>query len=312
MKYLKIGISVLVWLLLIWFLFKTLDRLPSWAEWAGYMSGPIIMAIGVFALCFLAATGLRAFRFGFLLRKVVVVPWKNILTDFPWLLMIGAVTPLRLGEGYRAVWVRKFGSHSLSVIALWIAERLIDLFMLVLILSVTIALNGAFEAGTRGIATGVIAALLLGYLLTCFFLKPLVRFVEARPHMTRLGEIGRALSVVNTLPNHAVMLSTSLAIWLFIGSGFTAIMSASAPVASPGLFGFASTALVNLAGIFSVMPGNVGGYQAVVVAASEPFGFPETSAFMASVILMSVALTITITLGLCALLIRRFILKADA
>jgi len=304
LRHLKLLVSILIWGLLVFFLFKSLKKLPTNEEWVSYMSQNMVKAIFSYVGCFLFAMTLRAIRFGYLLKQFVKVPWKDIFIDFPWLFLLGAITPFRLGEGYRAIWVRNYGDHSAAVIGLWVTERIADMGMLAFILLVSVGLNPNTPNKWQFVFVFMATLCLSGY----FILWLIVWLYQQNKikcfHSTQLYNLVSSMGALNTRKHHLVLLSSTAVIWIAIVIGFWCVMSANAS-SNTLLFSSCSVALVNFAGIFSFIPGNAGGYQAVVVTAAPYFDYDVTTAFAASIILMSVALVLTIIVGTIFYIIRK-------
>jgi uncharacterized membrane protein YbhN (UPF0104 family) len=294
----KLVLLTLGWAALIYFLVRSLNRLPSLDEWGRFLHGDAISAGLVFGACFLVCTALRTFRFGYLLRLSSPVPWREITLAFPWLFMIGAITPLRLGEGLRAVWIRQHGGASIDAIGYWFAERWTDLIMLA-----AFALIGIVAAPAVA-GLGLWAWLVAGSMIAGYF----VLWLVARPVLGRLGEklpvgadlSGRFLNALRYMDSpkvHGAVVGLTVAIWLILAFGFWVVLNAAFGGGVSFAVALGCVAAVNLSAFLSVAPANLGSFQAAMIAMLALYGFGPETGFMAAVLIQGIGLVVTLVTG---------------
>lgn len=297
MRRAKIVISVLIWALLMWFVLRSVGTLPGRAEWQEMLAQGGWRAFAAFGLCFVTAMTLRALRFGYLIRKAALVPWRDIALAFPWLFMLGGVTPFRLGDAARAEWVRRRGGSGPHTLGLWVAERATDMLMLV-----TLGLGSlAFAPSTSALQTPL--ALLAGLVLAIYVGLALVvgrdyggasragwrrAVIEAASGFRYMRQPGR----------HAVVLVFTLAIWGVMGLGFWLGLSLALGQTVPVSMALLCMCAVNLAGVLSAAPGNIGSFQAAALMVLGLYGIGAEPALISSTILQAAGLSLTIVLGL--------------
>lgn len=293
----------LAWIALAFFLWKAVEKLPTWEDWQRYQSGNTYKALSAFAAFFILALVLRTVRFGVLARQAAPIPWHRIAFGFPWIFMIGAVTPFRLGEGYRAVWIRKHGGTSSRIIGYLFGERFSDLVILSTLL--VIGLVSAPTVG-GGIGKNLVFALLLLTLLGYFSLWMASLYAHRLEQMLR----GRANFAVELLDAFSYMrhpglhlgtIALSISIWMAMAAGFYSALLLLNISPSVGFAGaVCALGAVNLAGLLSATPGNVGSFQAAMVASLIMFNVQATDALIASVIIQAAGLGSTLSLGFLA------------
>lgn len=297
----KLLLLTLGWVALVYYLARSLNNIPSLEDWGRFLAGDAIPAGFFFGACFLACTALRTFRFGCLLRLASPVPWREIALAFPWLFMIGAITPMRLGEGIRAVWIRQHGGASIDAIGYWFAERWTDLIMLAGFVLVGIVAAPAIAG------LGVWVWLVAGGLIAGYFLLWLV----ARPTLTRLSQklpMGADMSVrfldslryMDSPSIHGMVVGLTVAIWLILAMGFWVMLNAAFGGGVSFAVAVGCVAAVNLSAFLSVAPANVGSYQAAMIAMLMLYGFDAETGFMVAVLIQGIGLMITLATGASA------------
>lgn len=295
-KWLKIGLSLLIWLLLMYFLYR---KIPSNIDWSLIKDPGRQMGLVYFGLCYLAAYALRTWRYAYLIRRSSDISWSRLVSAFPYLFFIGAMTPLRLGEAYRAVWVKKNMGDASSTLGYWLAERATDLITIFAMLFTGLY----FADSVRGIQLDKVALTLLiltvsGYLMVWTmrgFLKTILlklRFPEG------LVNILDGFEYMKDTQVHAIIVINTVLTWTFMALGFALCLSAWG-ISSEKLIPFSllCVALVNLAGVISVSPGNIGGFQAAMVLAATAYAVSTELIILPAIFLQLVGLGIICVLG---------------
>ncbi len=297
-------LPTLLWLVLVYALFQLVERFPPMERWWGFLTPDRLAAIAWFAVLFVVANLLRALRFGILVRSSVPVGWPAVLTTFPWLFMIGALTPFRLGEGLRAVWIRKYGGSSGEAIGFMVGERALDLLML-LVLGVL----GLVLAPSTGDMSPVIPAIVLAgaaaALVAATAMGPRLAAIAGRyGPLARLGVPQMILAIGFLRRRHlgAATIGLSIVIWLVGALSFYIPLYAMVGVASIG-GAFLSIAAVNLIRIVSPAPGNIGSYQAAMVAALLLYRVSAEDGLIVAVLLQVAMLTMLVAQGFAARLV---------
>jgi len=297
-KLVRILVFCVVWGVLGLFLTRMLDRLPSRAEWAEVLAQGGGPAMGVFALCFALAMLVRAVRFGFLTRLSVDLPWQRLLVVFPWLFMLGAITPFRLGEGMRVHWVNRQGGSAAKALGNWAAERWTDLAILAGFLILGIA--GAPIAGFNGSAVALLGgAVVGGYVLFWLGRSWLIAAAQHLPvARAPVVKLLQSFAYMSDLRLHLTVLVLTLTIWALMATGFWAALSLILDQPVPVILAIACVAAVNLIALISATPGNLVSFQAAMIVVLEAWGFDTLDALMASVVIQSSNLLVAISLGL--------------
>jgi uncharacterized membrane protein YbhN (UPF0104 family) len=300
------------WILLVFLLWRMMDRLPGWSDWSRFSTPENIKAALIFCGLFAVATMLRALRFGFLIRRSVRVSWRHIAVAFPWLFFLGALTPFRSGEGMRGIWVRRHNGDTPTVIGYWLGERVTDTLALVVMIFFGAGYAPAFGVESETVIKVIGLAFAISYVTLWFFLPHLSRIISRLGALRRIGidRLLESFSYMRHARTHFSMVVLTCAIWLVMALAFyqaLRTMVGDLPVASA----FLALGFVNLASLVSGAPGNVGSYQAAMVGALAAYHIKPESAFMASVILHGSNLAITITMGLASRVISLWLDKRD-
>lgn len=293
----------LAWLALALFLWKAVDNLPDRDNWRLFQYQGAYKAMLAFAAFFILALALRSIRFGVLARQSAPVPWPGIILAFPWIFMIGAITPFRLGESYRAIWIRKHGGTSSRMIGYLFGERFSDLVILC-----TLLLVGLVSAPVVGASseTDVVYLFLFlavaGYALlwlASLNAGRIERMLHGRAHFA--VDLLGAFSYMRQPRLHLATIALSVSIWAAMAAAFYSALLLMDVSPAVGLAGaLCCLGAVNLAGLLSAVPGNVGSFQAAMVASLIMFNVPAVDALVASVVLQVAGLTTTFALGFLA------------
>lgn len=305
MTALKRIMSIFLWIGLIYFLVRTLDKFPTAETWRENFSTDKIAKLLSFGLFFTLAYILRCYRFGYLLRLTAGIGWKTIIKAFPWLFLLGAITPLRLGEGYRAVWVKKHQGNSSEAFGYWIAERFTDLIFLVLFLCLGLIFRPNTDAQFSLFFYFVLIMMVIGYLILWTQTHNLSNVMKFLKIPQPLISVVKSFHYMKNTKIHLKVVGLTGLIWTLMGAGFA--IGFSGFVDTPYLVAFAltSAALVNLSAVISIMPGNLGSFQAAVMFTAIWYNVDPESAFIGSVFIQAIALILTAAYGVSAYIIRQ-------
>lgn len=298
-KWVRVALSLAIWFVLLAFLVRAVDRLPAASEWADAWQAGLGGSALAFGLAFTGAFVLRGVRFGLQVRDLHLVSWKFILRDYPWLAMLGAITPFRLGEAYRAVWMRGQRGRASDAIGLLVGERVTDLVLLLMIFGAGLGLAPSQDFAVLRYALVLLPAGIAAYVAMVLVSPALARRLEkASDRTSSLVRMLDALAYLRHPVRHARMLGISLAIWaLMILAFYTALeplgMSRGDTIAAA----MACLAAVNLAGLLSGAPGNFGGFHASMLAVMLVYGQPVETVLMIAVIIQGVGLGLMVLYG---------------
>ncbi|MEM9580134.1 MAG: lysylphosphatidylglycerol synthase transmembrane domain-containing protein [Pseudomonadota bacterium] len=291
-KKLGIAVQTVLWFGLLWFVWQSVEKLPGRAEIAAFAGAGALEALAAFAVLFTLALVLRALRFGYLIRRVAPIGWREILVAFPWLFMIGAVTPFRLGDLVRAEWVRARGGDGPHTIGLWLAERATDMLCLVTLGLVGMALTPAAES-YRPVLLTLTAGVLGAYVLLS--LSPLF---ERHIPVDSLRRVLAGLSYLHHPREHLRILLASFVIWAVMTAAFWVGLWLALDQPVPLAMALLCVTFVNLAALISAAPGNIGSFQAAAILSLGFFGIPAETALLVSSALHAGGLGVTLCAGL--------------
>jgi uncharacterized protein (TIRG00374 family) len=251
---------------------------------------------------------LRAVRWKFLLKHEAAPKVKQLFS----VLMIGYlsnnVIPLRLGELVRAHFLgTNYHVNRAQAIATIVVERVFDVLMLLTLFGLCIVLYDVFPAWIkRGgflIGMGVLGVALLLYLYRDGR-RGLLTFMPASAKNTRIGErvaaamdnFALGLAVLTDTKNIIVALFLSILIWGMIVAATIMVF-----LAFPLSLSFSAAAsvavMVGLGMLLPAPPGNIGVFEGFTILALLPFGVEKETALSFSLILHSLELVITTSIG---------------
>lgn len=297
----RMMLQALMWALLMWFVIQSVEKLPGRAEIADFAQAGALPGMAVFALLFLVALVLRALRFGYLIRKAVPIRWSRILIVFPWLFMIGAVTPFRLGDVVRANWVQRHGGSGPHTIGLWLAERATDMLCLVTFGLVGVALTPSADVH-RPVLLGLAGIILVGYFSLSFAHR-----LERRLPWRSLQGVLSGFSYMRVPREHMRILVSSIVIWSVMAAAFWSGLSLALGDVVPLPMVLTCMAFVNLAALISAAPGNIGSFQAAAILALGFFGISAETALLVSSALQAGGLGLTLLAGAVSRMSRFFV-----
>lgn len=265
-RWLGAGASLLFWAVILRLLYTNLQRVDLGRALAIATNHEVLPAVLGFTVLFLAAQCVRAYRFGYLLRTRVELGWETIVVGFCRLFFAGAVSPFRLGEAYRGVWIRRHADASGDVMALWLGERFLDLATLVVMFLVGIGAVGVVDQRSAGVLVGVGGLLAGGYAMVSVklgWIRDRLGRTAAPAVVTRFVD---GFGYMSDRRLHGAVLVQTVIIWALMTASFAAFIVLSPELDPIGPRAtLALIAGINLSSVFSVTPGNVGGFQAVFV-----------------------------------------------
>ncbi|MEE4209835.1 MAG: lysylphosphatidylglycerol synthase transmembrane domain-containing protein [Parvularcula sp.] len=297
----RIVVSIIAWTVLLVFLARSLSRLPSAEEWKAFLDADALKAFFFFALMFTLALVLRAYRFGILMRQIAPLPWREIAAGFPWLFLIGAVTPFRLGEGMRGVWASKRGLSASAALGYWVAERMFDLIALsvITIAGFTLSARSPVEWPLLVVFLGAVAVF---YVLLWGRSAWIASLVGRLPTVgSRLKTLVLSFAFMQNARLHALTIGLTLAIWIVMTTGFWGAFTLLLDAPVPFALALAVTGAVNFAALLSGAPANVGSFQAAVVVCFLAYGLSSEAGLMASVVPQTAGLMTTVLFGFMGL-----------
>lgn len=286
-----------VWAVLIGFVVRSVGRMPSHEDWASFAQRGALPGASIFAVCFLIALTMRAYRFGFLIRVLVSLNWRTIAYAFPWLFMLGAVTPFRLGDVARADWVRRRGGSAATTLGLWLAERATDSIILICLAATGTAL-APVSVLQPAVLWGLLAVVGGGYLALWLANDQLQSALCLLPRIgATLAEVVGGFQYMKHSHLHFGIIALSVAIWGVMALGFWGATNLTLGLDLPLGAALLCVSTVNLAAIISAAPGNLGSFQAAFIASLALYGVSAADALMASAVLQGTGLTITLLMG---------------
>ena len=255
----------------------------------------------IFAGLFMLATLLRAIRFGFLTRQYIPIKYSHFIGNFPWLFLIGAMTPFRSGESARALWVKTYQGSASQAIGTLISERLMDLILIILF-----ALLGTILAPIV-IDEGLVRPLswLVGGLGLLFFIGIWI-IKSGKLRSKKLGALLlEGLKIVKSPKDFIVFIILTLAIWTVTLFGFYLVLKDFIGLSNVGA-AMLCIAAVNITRLFSPSPGNIGTYQAAMIAALAAYNIEFSEALHVGILLNATMLAVIILQGLVSWILTSF------
>jgi uncharacterized protein (TIRG00374 family) len=251
---------------------------------------------------------LRAVRWKLLLEHDAAPKIKQLFS----VLMIGYfsnnVIPLRWGELVRAhVLGTNYNVNRAHAIATIVIERVFDVLMLLALFGLCILLYDGFPTWTRRgglvMGTGALGIALLLYLCR-HQRRSIVSFVRASAKDTRIGErvaafvdnFGLGLDVLTNIKSIVAALVLSVLIWIMILAA-TVMVFLAFPLNLSFLAAAFVAVMVGLGMLLPAPPGNIGVFEGFTILALLPFGVEKETALSFSLILHSLELVITTSIG---------------
>ena len=260
-------------------------------DFSNYTSKEITY-FGAFAGLFIIATLLRAIRFGFLTRKFAQVKYSQVIANFPWLFLVGAMTPFRAGESARILWIKTLNGSASSALGNLITERLADLLVILLFAAIGIFL--APEIADIDLRHTI---LILAGLIFAAFLTGWIIAKSGTISKNKIASFISGLKAIDTPIDAMIFLGLTIAIWSLMFAGFYIVLSGVTGIVHIGA-AMLCLAGVNIARLFSPAPGNIGTYQAAMIAALAAYQIDFAAALKVGLFLNAVMLLTVIVVGL--------------
>jgi uncharacterized membrane protein YbhN (UPF0104 family) len=242
----------------------------------------ILIAIVVYALTFFV----RGYRFEYIISKLgfktsVAFSTESVAISQ----MVNVITPARLGDFVRA-YVFKMRDVPISTCVSALAvERFFDLFAVIILSFVSIALLGSFKF----LKTTIYASLILLFLIALVFLLSRMENVIGKMskevnRVLRGGFVSlMALSIFNwtldVLTCYVISLTFGVNVWVIA----------------------LSVAISNIVKAIPVTPGGIGAYEVVMTGIITAFGLNPSDAFTIALIDHTLKNVLTITIGYLAI-----------
>ena len=313
-------VMALVWAVALYLLNNTLLSRIDWGAVGShaYTSGEL-RGVAAFAACFLVAMALRALRFHLLMNALKPLALRDCVSIHLWGFAIGAITPMRLGEGVRLFWARRRDIPTAQAVMVWIVERAADLALLLAITGVAVALVLLRQVMPETLSAGPVGALGAGLAVLVaaglFLAKPLLALgqrLAARlpaPVAAQIGSLGQGAQKLVEARAFGPFALLTVLVWTAMASafflGYSAFFAGLGPGGALLLLG-----LVNLSFLLAFLPGHVLGYHAVAAAVLTGFGAGPEQAAISSVVIHAVTISIVLLLGGISRL-ARLVLRMD-
>jgi len=284
---------------------RSLDHFPSLDQMIIFMNDKKTQrAVLVFSAFFLIALVFRSLRFYLLLRNITHTHVFDIVTVFLWTFLLGAISPMRIGEGARLVWAKEREINRQDVFVAWLIERGADLFFLLCLLGIGFVVT---RVGLNPWPSFLIAIAIPMILL--WFSHNLLQYISNHrfeeykiPYFKGTVDISRFKSLFSTKVFAPLSILTPL-IWSMMIFAFWNGYG----VFIPGLDLSAAILLVsaiNLSFLFALLPGNAVGYQLAAVATLGFFAIDPDVSLASSIILHTTTLALIIIVGVIARIAR--------
>lgn len=268
-------VKILSILFIVWLCFAFRSKLPSAEVWRSVYSQEFRSAGFHFILLFSLALFLRSIRFGILFHLCAFVSLARSILLFPWIFTVGAFTPFRLGEGVRLLWVNRFGGSKSLALVYFFAERFSDLLCLLIILLVGSYRFLSLSEYSAEIFCFMLAVVLAVYLIIWkwhdFMAELAYSRFEGRFGKV-LGDFLTGFNYMNNFPLHMSVLLLTIAIWVIMITAFFCMFNATLRLDETLPAAALTLASVNLAGLFSFIPGNTGSYHLAALGSLSAFG----------------------------------------
>jgi len=305
-------VALFFWAFVLWALLGRLQQLPNLAQVKADLSGELPL---VQLLCgagfFLGAMTFRTIRFCLLTRILGPVGRFDMGTTYLWSFMVGALTPMRLGEGVRIYWARQKG-FSLSLASLmWLFERGVDLALLVCMLGGSLAVvRGFIPPPVLYVFLPLSVAIATVVFMACVTNLDRLPVPEAVSRKLRQVKNDNAFKKLAGRRNAAAFIFFTLVIWLCMGGMFLSTYGAFLPSMT-----FVQALLlvsgVNLSFLLAFMPGNAVGYQIAVLAVFSILGEDASVGLSASIIIHGLTILLIVILGIAAKIGRQLFIARE-
>jgi uncharacterized protein (TIRG00374 family) len=245
--------------------------------------------IGMAMVQYVLDMSVRIKRWQLLLRPSLPLSYKQVAIALVIGYTVNNLLPARLGELYRADFVkRNFGGSRSSALGSIVVERLLDGTAVIAVLFLGLAIL-FLNSGTTSVALVAVASTAAAiFAVVAIFVSRFDRLrylVERVPWSwlrTRIHDFGDALTVLRTPDFRRCIILTSiiyivetLMIWAaLLASGLDATLVSALVVLGAAV----------LSTLMPTAPGYVGSLQIAYIVALTPFGFAALNAFVAATI----------------------------
>jgi len=264
---------------------QVLDDFPSLTECIEIWHGIKLLNIfGVFLIC-ICVMLLRGIRWTVLMRFPSMASLSEYVAIYGWSFAHSIVTPFRIGDMTRLLWMKERGFSGSKGAGVLVAERFLDfavlLFLLLMASSVLPSSSALFSLS----ALPVLIVFLFGYAVFSFYSGRLASLLKRQGGDTsadhtgwawRLhGLSGRFLSGLQCLSHsrtHLLGLLMTLMIWLLMAAAFHLFLKsffADLPIMAAALV----LTLVNFAAFLNLTPCNIGPYELTGIYGLAQFGY---------------------------------------
>jgi hypothetical protein len=167
------------------------------ASWRGMSAGTAALAVG----CFCAAMGVRVAKWGWQARAVGLAfqPAEQVRT-FLWGILLGVVTPMRLGEVWRLSALRHTPETRADVLRLAAASLLLEKGYEVLVLLSLVAVGAVAALPVPWVGAALLVPLLAGAAFGLSSLSPPAAWLARVPEAVRRNAVGPVLLARDRLP----------------------------------------------------------------------------------------------------------------
>ncbi len=270
----------------------TFMGLPAVDDWKLALRGAVIIGGLGCVLCFVLALILRGLRWAIFLKLARNKDNFECMLVYGAAFSLAAFTPMRVGEISRVVWLKSKKISRSYGLGTMIAERLLDLFLLLLLLSVSVAFWPEISVHVGHLPTVLFFLIFISYFVLVFngsrikaffsniFLRS--KFNINKRVQVAVAQIWLGISILSIPAIRLKIAFITSVIWGMHVLGFTFFFmcwDSSLPLYS----GMIVLVFVNVIGILHLTPGNVGIYEFVGSLVLEQFGLPSGEALIAMV-----------------------------
>lgn len=281
-RWIRISISIFFWSGITFFVAKSLQTLPSVSEivTAVYSTNnPSFLLFAAFF--FIVAMILRGARFYFLMNSHLPVKLTDSLCIYFWSFLVGAITPMRVGEGLRIAWARSEGMNMGNAANLWVLERLSDLVILAVI--TTCLFMTALNVISFEMALLISVCIIVCYVALIYFLN--AHGFKAEIYLFKwLFKIIKR-SEVKHLSNLDIGVFFLCTFFIWTSMVFVFYFAYGAYIVNLNfMIVILLLGIVNLSFLLALLPGNVVGYQMAAIFTLSLYGIPIETALSPAIV----------------------------
>jgi uncharacterized membrane protein YbhN (UPF0104 family) len=242
---------------------------PAAGQWRWLLTPANLLPGAVLAGFVIVSVLLRGLRWSVLVSTGNAIERWRLVAGFGWCFLVLQAIPFRGGEPYRILWIKLRGGSAAQAAAGAILDRLIDAVVMCSILGIAVISQPEFS---KLVGMRTAAILLCGGLIalaaTIFAAPAVLRSLIRRLRSNRFTNIlEHALAgLTATMPDswYLSVILLTVASWGGMACAFSIYLSSTLGTGWPLALGV--LAAVNLSGILTIAPGNVGIFEAVTVA----------------------------------------------